>query len=189
MAHWAKVHDLAIVEGDQYLEQEVWVAAGSPLVEMHVTDWAKAQREDPTLSINAGLAEGTEADKCEDAFGRACPQQRRWTDLMELAAFFYSSWGLVPILDAQRQNWRSPALHGPQGTLCCHPEWVPVRCRSSRMWLYPVLAVGMFSGGHEWLTRYRNSWSPAHVACSMRESCLQVPLHPFFPLLQWLSYM
>ena len=38
MAHRAKVNDLAMVEGDQHLEQEVCVAAGHPLVEMHVTN-------------------------------------------------------------------------------------------------------------------------------------------------------
>ena len=50
MAHHAKVHDLAMLEGDPYLEQEVCVTAGHPLVEMHVTNWAEAQREDPMLS-------------------------------------------------------------------------------------------------------------------------------------------
>ena len=50
MVHQAEVHDPAMLEGDQHLEQEVCVAAGNPLVEMHVTNWAKAQREDPTLS-------------------------------------------------------------------------------------------------------------------------------------------
>ena len=50
MAHWAKVHDPAVVEGNQCLEQEVHVAADWALVEMHVTDWAEAQREDPMLS-------------------------------------------------------------------------------------------------------------------------------------------
>ena len=50
MAHWAKVHDLAMVEGDLHLEQELCVATGYLLVEMHLTDWAKAQREDPMLS-------------------------------------------------------------------------------------------------------------------------------------------
>ena len=49
-AHCAKVHDPAMVEGDQHLEQEVCVAAGCPLVEMHVTDWVEAQGEDPMLS-------------------------------------------------------------------------------------------------------------------------------------------
>ena len=37
-AHQTKVHDPAVVEGNQCLEQEMQVAAGCPLVEMHVTD-------------------------------------------------------------------------------------------------------------------------------------------------------
>ena len=39
----------AIIEGDQQLEQEVWVTAGWVLVEMHVSNWAAAQKEDPEL--------------------------------------------------------------------------------------------------------------------------------------------
>ena len=49
-AHWAKVHNPAIVEVDHHLEQEVHDTAGCTLVQMHVTDWAEAQKEDPTLS-------------------------------------------------------------------------------------------------------------------------------------------
>ena len=48
-AHRAKVHDPTVIEGDHDLEQEVHVTAGSVLVQMHVTDWAEAQREDPVL--------------------------------------------------------------------------------------------------------------------------------------------
>ena len=48
--HPAKGHDQAMVEGDQHLEQDVHVTTGCPLVEMHVTNWAEAQREDPVLS-------------------------------------------------------------------------------------------------------------------------------------------
>ena len=39
----------AIIENDQQLEQEVRVATGQVLVEMHVTDWAVLQKEDPEL--------------------------------------------------------------------------------------------------------------------------------------------
>ena len=41
--------DPAVVEGDQEKEKEVCVTAGQVLVEMHVTNWATAQREDPKL--------------------------------------------------------------------------------------------------------------------------------------------
>ena len=40
----------AIIEGDQQLEKEVQVATGQVLVEMHMTDWAAAQKEDPELN-------------------------------------------------------------------------------------------------------------------------------------------
>ena len=50
MVHHAKVDDLAVVEDGQCLEQKVSVAAGCPLVEMHVTDWSEAQREDLMLN-------------------------------------------------------------------------------------------------------------------------------------------
>ena len=39
----------AVIKSDQQLEQEVWVTAGQVLVEMHVTDWAVAQKEDSEL--------------------------------------------------------------------------------------------------------------------------------------------
>ena len=46
-AQRAEGEDPAVIEGDQEKEKEVRVAAGQVLVEMHVTDWATAQREDP----------------------------------------------------------------------------------------------------------------------------------------------
>ena len=45
----AEGDDPAVVEGDQEIEKEVCVATGQVLVEMHVTNWATAQREDPKL--------------------------------------------------------------------------------------------------------------------------------------------
>ena len=45
----AEGEDPAIIKGDQQMEREVWVATGHVLVEMHVTDWAAAQKEDPEL--------------------------------------------------------------------------------------------------------------------------------------------
>ena len=45
----AEGEDPAIIEGDQQMEKEVQVTAGLVLVEMHVTDWAAAQKGDPEL--------------------------------------------------------------------------------------------------------------------------------------------
>ena len=48
-AHRAEGYDPAMVEGDHGIEKEVHVAAGQ-VVEIHLTDWAKTQREDPVLN-------------------------------------------------------------------------------------------------------------------------------------------
>ena len=45
----AEGEDPAVIEGDQEKEKEVWVTAGQVLVDMHVTDWATGQKEDPEL--------------------------------------------------------------------------------------------------------------------------------------------
>ena len=45
----AEGEDPAVIEGDQQKEKEVWVATGWVLVEMHVTNWVAAQKEDPEL--------------------------------------------------------------------------------------------------------------------------------------------
>ena len=40
----------AIIENDQQLEQDVRVTTWGVQVEMHITDWAAAQKEDPELN-------------------------------------------------------------------------------------------------------------------------------------------
>ena len=45
----AEGEDPDMIEGNQEKEKEVGVATGQVLVEMHVTNWATAQEEDPEL--------------------------------------------------------------------------------------------------------------------------------------------
>ena len=45
----AEGDDPAVVKGDHNIEKEVHVTTGQVLVEMHVTSWVTAQREDPVL--------------------------------------------------------------------------------------------------------------------------------------------
>ena len=43
----AEGEDPTVIEGDQQREKEVWVTTGWVLVQMHVTNWVAAQKEDP----------------------------------------------------------------------------------------------------------------------------------------------
>ena len=48
--HRAESYDPAVVESDQGIEKEVHIATGQMLVQMHVTDWAEAEKEDAVLN-------------------------------------------------------------------------------------------------------------------------------------------
>ena len=86
-AHWAKVHNPTIVESGHNLEQEGHVTAGCTLVQMHVTDWAEAQREDPMLSVVLDWLKAQTKDRFEGTSGGTCLQQGRPTDLTESTEF------------------------------------------------------------------------------------------------------
>ena len=49
-AHRAEDHNPSVVEGDHKIEKEVHVTTRQVQVEMHLTDWAAAQKEDPVLN-------------------------------------------------------------------------------------------------------------------------------------------
>ena len=95
--HWVKVHNPTIVKGDCNLEQEVCVTAGHALVQMHVIDWTRAQREDPMLN------------EVQDWL-----KAQKKTDLKALLVEHASSEEGQLIL----QNWQNFTIH--QGALYLH---------------------------------------------------------------------
>ena len=62
----------AIIESDQQLQQEVRVTAGQVLVEMHVTNWATAQKEDPELDAVLKWFESKKKTNLRTLSGSVC---------------------------------------------------------------------------------------------------------------------
>ena len=120
-AQRAEGDDPAVVEGDHEIEKEVCVTAGQVLVEMHVMDWAAAQREDPKL--NAVLC-WLEAKKKTDL---------RPSSKEELPKFHSPPRHPLSVLHAQRGEWGAISLHSANGALDCYLKWVSLRCRTSRL--------------------------------------------------------
>ena len=75
--HMAEGHNPSKVEGDHNVEKEGHVAAECIQVEMHMTDWSTAQKEDPVVNANGELVRGPEEDQSEDTPGRAWFSQQR----------------------------------------------------------------------------------------------------------------
>ena len=140
MAHQAEVNDPAMVEGDQHLEQEVYVATGCPLVEMYVTNWAEAQKEDLMLStvldwLKAWKQTDLKIPLAEHAFGEA---------------------GKLILW-----NWHNLMIHQGALYLCSTPkfkiEYLLLCMGATEMqdingMIIPCAYCGDASGGQEWPT-------------------------------------
>ena len=175
-AHHAKVHDLAMVEGDQHLEQEVCITEGHPMVEMHVTDWAKAQIEDLMLSTVLDWLKAWKQANLKMLLAEHAPSEE----------------GILIL-----QNWQNFAIH--QGTLYLHS--IPKGKTEDLLFVVPKAQhVATLNGchhdaghqGHDhtlsllqecfWLPGMTNQVQKSTKSCTC---CLQhegnlpkVPLHP-----------
>ena len=166
VAHWAEVHNPTIAKGDLSLEREVHATAGCWLVQMHVLDWVKAQREDPMLSP---VSDWLKAQKK--------------TDLKAFLVEHASSEEGWLIL----QNQQNFMIHQGALYLCSMPKdlllfvvpkahWVTTWMGAIEMQVFKATIIschcyGSASGGWEWSTRCNNPSSPLCIACNMRDIC------------------
>ena len=135
--------DPAMVEGDQEKEKEVWVTAGWVLVEMHVTNWATTQKEDPELDAVLHWLEAKKKTHLRTLLREhaSTEGQMVWRNCQ---SFMVLPRCPLFVLCAKRGEWGSITLHGAKGALDRHLKWVSLRCRTSRLWLYTILLTRMF---------------------------------------------
>ena len=74
----AEGEDPAVIEGDQQKEKEVKVTAGQVLVEMHITDWAAAQKEDPKLDAILQWLESKKKTDLRTLLGEYTSSEEGW---------------------------------------------------------------------------------------------------------------
>ena len=67
-----------VIKSDQQLEQEVQVATWQILVEMHVTDWAAAQKEDPELNAVLQWLESKKKADLRTLLGECITSEEGW---------------------------------------------------------------------------------------------------------------
>ena len=75
VVHRVEGYDPAVVEGNHGIENEVCVTAGWVLVEMHVIDWAKTQREDPVLNTVLNWLEAQKKTDPKTLLGEHAPSK------------------------------------------------------------------------------------------------------------------
>ena len=70
--------DHAVIEGDQEREKEVQVTAWQVLLEMHVTNWATAQNEDPELDAVLQWLESKKKTNLRTLLGEYASSEEGW---------------------------------------------------------------------------------------------------------------
>ena len=116
--HWAEVYHPAIVEGDLCMEQEVCVATGCTLVQMHVTDWVKTQKEDAMLSTVLNLLKALLAEHSSSEEGRLI--LHNWQNFMIHQGALY----LHPMSKGETENllFVVPKAHHITTLKGCHQD-------------------------------------------------------------------
>ena len=74
----AEGNNPAVIEGDQQMEKEIWVATGWVLVEMHVTNWAAGQKEDPKLDAVLQWLESKKKTDLRTLLGEYTSSKEGW---------------------------------------------------------------------------------------------------------------
>ena len=70
--------DPTVIEGDQQREKELWVTTGWVLVEMHVTNWTAAQKEDPELDAVLQWLESKKKTNLRTLLGEHTSSKEGW---------------------------------------------------------------------------------------------------------------
>ena len=107
--HWAEVHDLACNRRWQWLgTRGMCCCRLHMLVQMHITDLAKAQKEDLVLSAVLDWLEVQKRMDLRTLLGRACLQQGRadWSGRIDRTSWFIRK-PYTCMLNAQGWEWRS----------------------------------------------------------------------------------
>ena len=145
--HRVEHYDPAVVEGWlQPRERDVCVTANRQvLVEIHVTDWAKTQREDPVLNTELDWLEAWKKTDLKTLLGGHASieeGQLVWRNCTRILWFHQKALYLC--------TWHTKGdsedlmlFCGPKGTSGHHSEWMSPRCRTLGLWPYLVFTAGV----------------------------------------------
>ena len=135
-------YDPAVVKGNHDMEKRGMLIAGWVLVEMHVTNWAETQREDPVLNAVLDWLEAQKKTDLKTLLGGHTSNEEGWLVLRNCHIFMVHQKALYLGSMPKGENEDLLLFVVPKGTLGCCSEWMLSRCRTSGPWPYLVLIAG-----------------------------------------------
>ena len=187
-AHQAEVHEPTIIEGDHGLEQEVHVTAGCTLVQMHVTDWAEVQREDPVLNAVLDLLEVQKKTDLKTLLAEHASSEEGRLILRNQQNFTIHQKALYLSSMPKGENedlllFVVPKVHQVAALKGCHRDAGHQGCDHT---------LSLLQECFWWLGMTNQMWQSIKtcVHCFQHEGGLsKAPLHPIVATTSWISYM
>ena len=122
--------DPAITKGDQQMGKEVQVTTGQILAEMHVTDWATAQKEDPQLDVVLQWLESKKKTSLRTLLGEYAVSKDGWMVWRNHQNFTALQGTLHLCSTPKGENEDLLLFVVPKDALNYHLKWVPSTCRT-----------------------------------------------------------
>ena len=164
-----------MIKGGQEKEKEVWVATGQVLVEMHVTNWAVAQREDPKLNAVLQWLESKKKTDIRTLLGEHALSEEGWMVWRNLQNFttLQGTLYLCPTPKGENEDLLLFVVPKMHQTAALNGEMWDIKAMTLH---YPYCKN--ISGGLEWPNRWDKLLGPVNTASSMRVA----PLRPLYAL-------
>ena len=121
----------------------MWVSAGQVLVEMHVTDWAAAQKEDPELEAVLQWLESKKNANLRIFLGECIMSEEGWT-VWRNCQNFTSLQGTLYLCSTPKGENEDLLLFVVPKAHQTATLWVPLRCRTPRLQLNPLPVTRIF---------------------------------------------
>ena len=182
----AEGYDPAVVESDYGIEKEVCVTTGWVLVEMHMTDWAKTQREYWLLNAVLDWLEAQKKTDLKTRIGEHASSKDWFGGITRILWFTRKSFTYAQHLRARMKICCSLWSQGCIGS----PLWIDVmKMQDIRAMTICCPYCRSAFGGLGWPARCGNPSEPAHTVYGTRAACPRPLYTQWWLLLPWISYM
>ena len=143
-----------------------------------MTDWAKAQREDPVLNAVLNWLEAQKKTDLKTLLGEHASSEEGQLVWQNHQNFTTLQNALYLHSMPKGENRRSTTLCGAKGALGYHSKMGVIEMQDTKAMTVPYPYYKNAFGGQGWPTRYDNLLGPAH-SCLQYEGCFpKAPLHP-----------
>ena len=157
-------------------------------LQIHVTDWAELQKEDPVLGTVLDWLKAQKKTDLKVLLAEHASSKEGQLILQNQQKFIILQ-GALYLCSMTKGKMEDLLLFVVPRAHCATPCMGAIGMQIIRNVTIPCPCCRSISGGQTWPIRCNNPLHPVHVACNMRAICPKCFYTQLWPLLWWTSCM